>query len=125
LKTETHRYHKDPILGQGISDAFRSAEWLADAIHAGLSGARPIDEALAEYQRVRDEQFLPMYNLCCEMAALQPPSPEMDSLYQALRDDRIERDRYLGALAGTVPIPEYYAPESLRRILGSAAGSGC
>ena len=26
-------YHKDPILAQGISDAFRSARWLADAIH--------------------------------------------------------------------------------------------
>jgi flavin-dependent dehydrogenase len=32
-------YHKDPVLAQGISDAFRSAEWLADAVHAGFSGA--------------------------------------------------------------------------------------
>jgi flavin-dependent dehydrogenase len=35
-------YHKDPCTAQGISDAFRSAEWLADAIHEGFSGARPL-----------------------------------------------------------------------------------
>ena len=34
-------YHKDPCTAQGISDAFRSAEWLADAIHAGDTGATP------------------------------------------------------------------------------------
>src|SRR5262249_43427807 len=53
-------YHKDPILAQGISDAFRSAEWLADAVHAGLSGAQPLNEALEEYQRTRDEKLAPM-----------------------------------------------------------------
>jgi flavin-dependent dehydrogenase len=64
-------YHKDPIIAQGISDAFRSAEWLAKAVHAGFSGARPLREALAEYQRFRDEQFTPMYDLSCS----QPGEP--------------------------------------------------
>lgn len=44
-------YHKDPIGAQGISDAFCSAQWLADALHAGFSGLQPLSEALAEYQR--------------------------------------------------------------------------
>jgi flavin-dependent dehydrogenase len=109
-------YHKDPILAQGISDAFRSADWLAAAIHAGFSGARPIGEALAEYQRVRDETFAPMYDLSCGMAGLGPPSPEMLAVYQALRSNPVERDRYFGTLGGTVPIPEYYAPENLQQI---------
>ena len=65
-------YHKDPVLAQGISDAFRSAEWLADAVHAGFSGARPLSQALAECQRVRDELFAPMYDLSCGMARLRP-----------------------------------------------------
>jgi flavin-dependent dehydrogenase len=117
-------YHKDPILAQGISDAFRSAEWLADAVHAGFSGARPLGEALAEYQRVRDESFAPMYDLTCGMASLEPPPPEMLALYQALRDNPVERDRYFGTWGGTVPIPEFYAPENLQRIAaGAAAGS--
>jgi flavin-dependent dehydrogenase len=116
-------YHKDPILAQGISDAFRSAEWLADAVHAGFSGVRPLGDALAAYQRVRDEHFGPMYDLCCNMAALEPPPPEMQALYRALRDNPVERDRYFGTLGGTVPIPEYYAPENLQRITGGTAAT--
>src|SRR5260370_5256629 len=42
-------YHKDPILAQGISDAFRSAQWLAYAVHAGFSTFLPLYEALASY----------------------------------------------------------------------------
>jgi flavin-dependent dehydrogenase len=56
-------YHKDPIIAQGISDAFRSAEWLAQAVHAGLGGSRPFGDALAEYQRIRNERLTPMYDL--------------------------------------------------------------
>ena len=42
----------------GISDAFRDADLLADA---GLSGRRPLDEALATYEARRDEAALPMF----------------------------------------------------------------
>ena len=42
-------YHKDPVLGWGISDAFRDAELLAEALHAGWSGQVPLEEALAGY----------------------------------------------------------------------------
>jgi flavin-dependent dehydrogenase len=116
-------YHKDPILAQGISDAFRSAEWLAQAVHEGFSGARPPMETLADYQRRRDEHFGPMYELSCNMAALEPPPPEMAALYQALRDNPFERNRYFGTLGGTVSIPEYYAPENLQRIASGAAAT--
>ena len=115
-------YHKDPIIAQGISDAFRSAEWLADAVHAGFSGTRPLNEALAEYQRVRDEQFAPMYELSCSLATLEPPSPEMLALYKALRTNPIERNRFFGTLGGAVPPPEYYSSENLQRIIGAAPG---
>ena len=30
-------YHRDPITGHGITDAFRDAELLADAVHSALS----------------------------------------------------------------------------------------
>jgi flavin-dependent dehydrogenase len=114
-------YHKDPIIAQGISDAFRSAEWLADAVHAGFSGTRPLSEALAEYQRVRDEQFAPMYDLSCSLASLEPPPPETLALYEALRTNPIERNRFFGTLGGAVPPSEYYAQENLQRIIGDAS----
>jgi flavin-dependent dehydrogenase len=109
-------YHKDPIIAQGISDAFRSAEWLAEAVHTGLSGARPLNDALADYQRLRDEQFTPMYELSCNLATLEPPSPEMFAFYEALRANSIERNHFFGTLAGAVPVHEYYAPANLQRI---------
>jgi flavin-dependent dehydrogenase len=114
-------YHKDPIIAQGISDAFRSAEWLADAVHAGFSGTRPLSEALAEYQRLRDEQFAPMYDLSCSLASLEPPPPETLALYEALRTNPVDRNRFFGTLGGAVPPSEYYAQENLQRIIGGAS----
>jgi hypothetical protein len=70
---------------------------------------------------ISDESFAPMYDLTCGMARLEPPPPEMLALYQALRDNPIERDPYFGTLGNTVSIPECYAPENLQRIAASAA----
>ncbi len=114
-------YHKDPILAQGISDAFRSAQWLADAIHSGLSGLQSRDESLAAYQRLRDEHFLPMYEFNCSQASLQPPPPEIVALFGALRHNPAERNRFFGTLGGTVPIQDYYHPQNLQRIIGEGA----
>lgn len=61
-------YHKHPVTAQGISDAFRDADELAAAIDAGLSGARPLEQSLADYARRRDESVMPMYELTCELA---------------------------------------------------------
>ena len=47
--------HKDPYLALGICDAFRDAEFLVDAIHARADGPRPLDEAMADYERRRNE----------------------------------------------------------------------
>jgi hypothetical protein len=46
----------------GISDAFRGADELAAAIDAGLSGAEPLEQALADYARRHDESVMPMSN---------------------------------------------------------------
>jgi 2-polyprenyl-6-methoxyphenol hydroxylase-like FAD-dependent oxidoreductase len=110
-------YHKDPILAQGISDAFRSAEWLAQSVHEGLGGSRPLSDALEEYQRARDEQLTPMYDLSCSFGMLAPPSSEMVALFGALRTNEVERNRFFGTLGGVVPLAEYYAPENLKRII--------
>src|SRR5581483_7646777 len=64
-------YHKDPHTGEGITDAFRDAELLADAIDAGLAGRQPLDEALADYERRRNAVAMPLYELTCELASLQ------------------------------------------------------
>jgi flavin-dependent dehydrogenase len=79
-------YHKDPILAQGVSDAFRDAELLAEAIDAGLTGCTPLDDALAAYEERRNAIALPGYEQNCAAAAFLPPPPEMFAERVALRD---------------------------------------
>jgi len=114
-------YHKDPITAEGITDAFRDADLLAGAIDAGLSGRRPLDDALAEYERTRNEEAMPLYDFTYQLAALETPTPEMQALFGALRGNQHETDRFFGTIAGTVPVAEFFAPENLARIVGGAS----
>jgi 2-polyprenyl-6-methoxyphenol hydroxylase-like FAD-dependent oxidoreductase len=111
-------YHKDPITAQGISDAFRDAELLADALDAGFAGARPLDEALGEYERIRNEDTRGLYELTYDLASLAPPPPEQQALFGALRENEHESGRFFGVIAGTVRPDEFFAPENLGRIVG-------
>jgi flavin-dependent dehydrogenase len=117
-------YHKDPITAQGISDAFRDAELLAEAIDAGLSGRQPLNAALAEYERQRNEATLPLYEFTYQLAALAPPPAEMQQLFAALRQDQEQLSRFFGSIAGTVPVAEFFSPENLGQIMGAAAAAG-
>lgn len=65
-------YHRDPITGHGISDAFRDAELLARALDRSLRGGNTAAE-LAGYWRRRDEMATPIFDLTCAMAK-QPPA---------------------------------------------------
>lgn len=116
-------YHKDPCGAYGISDAFRDAELLTDAVDRGFSGRQPLEEALAEYERQRNESALPAFELNFRFATLQPPPPEMQALFGALRGNQLETDRFIGAMIGTVPIPEFFAPVNIQRVLSAAAGN--
>jgi flavin-dependent dehydrogenase len=68
-------YHRDFITGLGISDAFRDAEYLTDAIDEGLSGKRPLDEALGDYEQRRNKIAEPLYELTIQLVSGDPPRP--------------------------------------------------
>jgi flavin-dependent dehydrogenase len=116
-------YHKDPITAQGISDAFRDADLLAAAIDDGLTGRQTLDEALAGYERQRNATTMPIYEMTLQFAALQPPPPEQQQLIAALRGNQEQIDRFVGTVAGTVPIPEFFAPENVGQIMSMAAAT--
>jgi flavin-dependent dehydrogenase len=111
-------YHKDSITAQGITDAFRDAESLATALDQALRGGRPEGDALAEYQRLRDEAVRPMYEHTYQLAALEPPPAEMQALFEALRGNQDQTDRFLGTIAGTTAVAEFFSDENLKRTLG-------
>jgi flavin-dependent dehydrogenase len=112
-------YHKDPITAQGITDAFRDAELLAAALDVGFVGARPLESALAEYERIRNEESRGLYELTYEFASLAPPTVEQQALFGALRTNAEETRRFFGVVAGTVRADEFFAPDNLARIVGA------
>jgi flavin-dependent dehydrogenase len=113
-------YHKDSITAQGITDAFRDAELVAEAVDAGLSGRRPMEEAMAEYEQRRNDAAMPVYEFTCQLAMLEPPPPAMQQLYAALRGNQADTDRFMGVMTGTTSIPEFFAPANIGRIMGAA-----
>jgi 2-polyprenyl-6-methoxyphenol hydroxylase-like FAD-dependent oxidoreductase len=95
-------YFKDPIGAQGISDAFRDAELLAEAIHSGLSGAEPVDRALAGYASRRDEEALPWYRWTQRLGKLEELSDPTRAVMEGIAADQTLSDRYCGLTAETV-----------------------
>jgi len=110
-------YHKDPNTGQGISDAFSSAELLTEAIDQIFSGRQTFEIAFARYEAIRNEGSSEMYDFTCRGAQLEPPSEKQLALRTALRSKPAEAERYIGVLTGTVKPSEFYSEESLKRIL--------
>jgi 2-polyprenyl-6-methoxyphenol hydroxylase-like FAD-dependent oxidoreductase len=113
-------YHRDAITGQGITDAFRDADLLADAVDAGFSGAAPLDAALAEYEQRRNTAVMPMYEFTYQLARLEPPTLQDQQLFGALRTNQPAAERFLSTIAGSVPIPEFFDESNLSRIIGES-----
>jgi flavin-dependent dehydrogenase len=113
-------YIKDPITAQGITDAFRDAELLAQAVDKWLSGLRPLEDALEGYELRRNEASTAMYEFTCGLATLDPPPAELAGLLRALVSNQAETDRFLGVIAGTVAVPDFFSTESVERIMAAA-----
>ena len=113
-------YHKHPITAFGITDAFRDAEAVASALDDAFAERRSYDDAMADYHRARDDAALPLYELTCEFAKLEPPPPEMQQLIGAMRSNQEAIDGFASVMAGTLPAPEFFAPENAGRIMAQA-----
>jgi 2-polyprenyl-6-methoxyphenol hydroxylase-like FAD-dependent oxidoreductase len=116
-------YHKNPITAMGINDAFRDAELLANALDDDLSGRRPFEEGMSDYQQTRDHEALPVYDFTDDFAMLQPPPPEMQQLIGAMQGNQKAMDAFVSVQAATLPAPEFFAPENVGKIMAEA-GSG-
>ncbi len=93
---------KDPVTAQGISSAFEYAEKLAAAIHCGLSGAEPMDDALTAYERERDTRMMPFYRFTAQLSRFAKPTPALRAEYERIQaDPRATRDLF-GAVALSV-----------------------
>lgn len=67
-------YHRDPITGHGITDAFRDAELLAVAADVALTDPAQERVALAAYGRERDAALAETFRITCALGAFPPPA---------------------------------------------------
>ena len=76
-------YHRDAITGHGMSDAYRDAELLAEALDRALSGEVGERTALAGYQHLRGLALREVFELTCALSAY-PSVPEFVELQKQL-----------------------------------------
>jgi 2-polyprenyl-6-methoxyphenol hydroxylase-like FAD-dependent oxidoreductase len=113
-------YNRDPITAQGISDAFIDAEMLVETLGGVLSASGASEELLAAHETARNQRVRPMYEFTTELAALEPPPPEMQALFGALRGNQDATNAFLSAITGAIPLPDFMAKENLGRIMAAA-----
>jgi hypothetical protein len=108
----------------GINDAFRDVELAAAALDDAFAERRSFDDGMAQYQRTRDEAAMPVYEFTSEFASMEPPPPEMQQLIGAMQGNQEAQDAFVSVQANTLPAPEFFAPESVGKIMAAAAALG-
>lgn len=113
-------YNRDPITAQGISDAFIDAEMLVETLSAALSGSETLEDLMAANESARNKRVRPMYEFTTQLAALEPPPPEMQALFGALRGNQDATNAFLSAITGAIPLPDFMSNENIGRIMAAA-----
>lgn len=110
--------HKDPITAQGITDAFRDAELLAQALDNGFSGRMPLASALRTYEYRRNEALKPLYDFIVDHAEMEPFDPAFQDVLAAMRGNQDAINRFFGVIQNTVPWGEFFSPQNLSALMG-------
>jgi len=114
-------YNRDPITAQGISDAFIDAEMLVEeAVVPWLSDRGAFAELFAAHEAARNQRVRSMYEFTTQLAALEPPPPEMQALFGALRGNQDATNAFLSAISGAIPLSDFMSRENLGRIMAAA-----
>jgi flavin-dependent dehydrogenase len=116
-------YNKDPITAQGITDAFHDAERCTHALADAFERGRPFEDAMSEWQRIRDEHSLPIYEFTTNLATLAPPPPEMQQLLAAVHGNQTAMDEFVSVVAATMSPVEFFDPGHIGRIMGGAVSA--
>ena len=93
-------YHRDPITGHGITDAFRDAELLAAALDHGLRDPASLDTALDGYRSARDEALRETFDLTRAITSF--PEPDRFSELQVTLSQALDRE---AAALASMPAP--------------------
>jgi 2-polyprenyl-6-methoxyphenol hydroxylase-like FAD-dependent oxidoreductase len=110
---------KDVVTGQGISDALRQAEALAERIVAGWGADPSLDAALRRWWRDRDRRSLPMYWLSQDMGRAGVTPAVYRAFFGRIASSPRLRDQLQRLLSQELPVRRL---ASASRFLTVAAG---
>ena len=116
-------HHKDPYMALGITDALRDADLVAAAVHDGLTGRRPMQEALADFEQQRNQTSMPLFHENLARARFTPPPPEFLQIRSALLTNGSQDDinQFLMANLGLLPREAFFNPQNIGRIMQQTA----
>jgi len=111
---------KDPSPAQGIADALRQAEQLAQAVEAGLDGTAGIDEELRRWWQWRDGDAYEMHWFATDMGAAGSSPPLATQFTREIADDEEATETLLRVLNHEARPSQLFTPRRLgRAVLGA------
>ena len=110
---------KDVVTGQGISDALRQAELLAEQIVAGWGADSSLDVALRRWWHGRDRRALPMYWLSQDMGRMGVTPVVYQAFFRRIAGSERLRGQLQQVLSQELPVRRL---SSATRFLTVAAG---
>ncbi|MFG2973886.1 NAD(P)/FAD-dependent oxidoreductase [Streptomyces sp. NPDC048331] len=111
-------YLKDFITAQGIQDAFQDAELCARAVDEALTGQRPFEDAMRDYQEARDGRVREMYEFTADFAQLDPPTPEQQQMFGAIAQRQEAMDGFARVIAGVTAPSTFFSDPALAPAAG-------
>ena len=112
-------HFKDPTPGQGISDAFRQAEQLAQAIEDGRDNTT-IDASIQRWWRWRDDDAYAMYWFASDLGAPGAPTPLNTALSRHMRENPEVPLMFLRLLNRDISPSQFLTPSRLARVAARA-----
>jgi 2-polyprenyl-6-methoxyphenol hydroxylase-like FAD-dependent oxidoreductase len=115
--------HKDPIFGQGIGDAVRSAESLADCLLEAESAGSDWRSALARFRIKRDLDLVPTFQWMIQRKPTDLTEGDFDVIMDGLGGDPQQAERFINVFSHAVSSSEFFGRLNASSLLGREPAS--
>ena len=110
--------HKDPIFGQGIGDAVRSAEFLADCLIDAESRGSDWGSALEMFRTKRDLDLVPNFQWMIQGRPAELMPEDFERIMDGLGDDSRQSERFINVFSHAVSGSEFFGRLNAAELLG-------
>jgi 2-polyprenyl-6-methoxyphenol hydroxylase-like FAD-dependent oxidoreductase len=114
---------KDPIFGQGIGDAARSAETLADCVLDAASSGSELSGALGGYRVKRDLDLVPNFQWMIQRKPADMTRDDFETIWAELGSDPDQAERFVNVFSHAVSSSEFFGRLNASSLLGTDPAS--